>query len=182
VTLASYQPQPAMGGLWPHLLTQLAHGPIGPQPPCDPREAQPLAAPPLEVERKGTDVAQVSSRKLWSTTPLWYTYLVQRLADLALPDSECVRVAIPRSVISRAIDEAVRLFDETTPTPSVVPADDEVGVSFVWHKRGWDIEIDVMTSGSFALWQDQQSSVLWYESLDSARESVARLLASLSDR
>lgn len=53
--------------------------------------------------------------------------------DVQSPQPEAVR---------RALGEVVRFMGVDTPTPCVVPTLDG-GVQFVWHKGGWDVEVEV---------------------------------------
>lgn len=113
----------------------------------------------------------------------WARYVHSRLLEM-LDQSKAAdrRSSYPvPGVINRAWGEALALFPPLTATPSVVPSD-EGSVVFVWHKGGWDVEIEV----------DHQEAMVWarnranprLESLDGRvadqRDRVTALLKSLS--
>lgn len=84
-------------------------------------------------------------------SPRWLPYVAHRLNELASradePDLEGIR-APDASVLERSLRVLRELLFDDTPTPSVVPTSDG-GVQFVWHKAGWDIEIEVLPSETY---------------------------------
>ncbi len=82
----------------------------------------------------------------------WLPYVQARLSEMA----EGVRtvgadesISPDPAALRRALPELTSLLDERTPAPSVVPTVDG-GVQFVWHKAGWDIEIEVLATATLA--------------------------------
>jgi hypothetical protein len=52
---------------------------------------------------------------------------------------------------------AVDVLPDDAPTPSVVPGDDGT-VMLVWHKGGWDIEVEVDRESYALLWMHDRKS------------------------
>ncbi len=87
------------------------------------------------------DAAQRLSTRATVATPPWREYVLGRLVQMLIEGEG--RDAYPdASVITRSWSEVTSLFGPHTPTPSIVPTEDG-GVAFVWHKKGWDVEIAV---------------------------------------
>lgn len=105
--------------------------------------------------RAGTSVFAVSSPRSTIVrvgggrrVPRWLPYVLRRLNDLAAgpyePEDEDGLLPDPQAVW-RALPALGGLLTDRTPTPSVVPTIDG-GVQFVWHKAGWDLEIEVLAN------------------------------------
>jgi len=112
----------------------------------------------------------------------WYGYVSRRLRDLhdARYDFTGFRVPQPE-VIDRARFVANYVFKPEHPTPSVVPSEDG-DVLFVWHKAGWDLEIDVGLE-EISVWAHERSTGRdWYGSLEELRAPAVRLLDWLAWR
>lgn len=114
-------------------------------------------------------------------TPRWLSYVMTRLqALLALayePDDE---VPTPHlEAIHRALPELSRFMRADTPTPSVVPTVDG-GVQFVWHKRGWDLEIEVGPKETLLWAQRRDGSTTVHGSLDERLVDARNVLAEMA--
>jgi hypothetical protein len=88
---------------------------------------------------------------------------------------------ITPSVIARAWTEGLGILDDGTPTPSVVPSD-ECGVTFVWHKGGWDVEVTFEATGTMVWAHSRQSDDTWYGELDTHREVLRQLLREIATK
>jgi hypothetical protein len=75
---------------------------------------------------------------------------------------------------------AHEVLPASAPTPSVVPSEDG-GVEFVWHKRNWDIELDVEPGGSSVWARNRETGETWSGVLGGLRERLSDLLVKLSD-
>jgi hypothetical protein len=123
---------------------------------------------------------QIGTRTILRPVSRWFSYVNMRLHQMA--EHQLTSHAYPDApIIQRAWSEAVSLFPLSAPTPSVVPSD-EGGVAYVWHKRGWDLEIDVRQDGAMVWARNRNLSneETWYGSLDDYRERVFKLLRDLS--
>lgn len=110
--------------------------------------------------------------------PRWLPYVLRRLNDLASrygeePTEESV-LADPRA-LERSLHVLGALIDDTTPAPSVVPTL-HGGVQFVWHRGGWDVEIEVFSSHT-VLWGRKRETGEEFEGAPELnREALARAL------
>lgn len=112
-----------------------------------------------------------------ATAPRWLGYVIDRLNELALlvddPDEDLP--APSHDVLSRALDEANRFLLPATPTPSVVPTTDG-HVQFVWHKAGWDVEVEIGPEETWVWARDRESGESWSGSLDEHKGELVSLL------
>lgn len=112
-----------------------------------------------------------------ASAPRWLSYVVDRLNELDSlaidPDDELP--APSHDVLSRALDEANRFMAPATPTPSVVPTVDG-HVQFVWHKAGWDVEVEVGPEETCVWARDRESGESWSGSLDECKGELVSLL------
>jgi len=114
-------------------------------------------------------------------TPRWLPYVMTRLQELMTlayePDDE---VPAPHpEAIQRALHELIRFMRFDTPTPSVVPTFDG-GVQFVWHKGGWDIEVEVGPKETLLWAQRRDGSDSWHGSLDERLEEARVVLTEIA--
>lgn len=114
-------------------------------------------------------------------TPRWLPYVMERLMELQRildePDDE---IATPYpEALERALPELVRFMRVDSPTPSVVPTYDG-GVQFVWHKNGWDVEIEVGPKETLVWVQRRDGSDSWDGSLDDFVGDVRSLMSELA--
>ena len=100
----------------------------------------------MSAEPVRTDTADVVG------APRWLPYVQARLNEMA----EGIRgiggeegISADPAALRRALPELTSLLDDGTPAPSVVPTVDG-GVQFVWHRSGWDIEIEVLATTTLA--------------------------------
>lgn len=112
-----------------------------------------------------------------ATAPRWLSYVIERLNELAslVDDPEEGLPAPAHEVLNRALDEANRFMSLATPTPSVVPTVDG-HVEFVWHKAGWDVEVEVGPKETCVWARDRESGESWSGSLDECKGELVSLL------
>jgi hypothetical protein len=114
-------------------------------------------------------------------TPRWLPYVIVRLRDLQrLLNEPAYEVPTPDpDALERALSELARFMRIDTPTPSVVPTYDG-GVQFVWHKGGWDVEVEVGPKETLVWAQRRDGSVSWDGSLNNHIDEVRALLSELT--
>lgn len=110
----------------------------------------------------------------------WYRYVSQRLRELQHGEYDFTGFEIPAwEVIERARFLANSLFEPGHPTPSVVPSE-EGDVLYIWHKAGWDLEIDVGLE-EITIWaHNRRNGSEWYGALEELRAFVVELLDFLA--
>jgi len=113
--------------------------------------------------------------------PRWLPYVIQRLNDLgSLADNSSEEmIALGPDILARALVELGRFMTPETPTPSLVPTH-EGYLQFVWHKAGWDIEVDVGPNETEVWASKRDGSVGWQGSLHEREAELTSILASLA--
>jgi hypothetical protein len=75
---------------------------------------------------------------------------------------------------------ATETLPDDAPTPSVVPTG-QGGIDLVWHKGGWDIEIEIDREGSALVWMwDRKGDLDCTVPLEEGRDRLRALLGELS--
>lgn len=113
--------------------------------------------------------------------PRWLPYVLGRLNALAhkLDEPHPDDVGLPDPVaLERSLSELQSLLADETPSPSVVPTA-ESGVQFVWHKGGWDLEIEVLQSETLAWGRNRGSGTRWAGPLEEVRQQVQEALRDI---
>lgn len=108
--------------------------------------------------------------------PSWRPYISRRLSDMWMREPAAGYPT--RLTLNRAWRTALRIFDEATPTPSVVPGDDG-SVQFVWHRNGWDVEFEVNEEGAEVWARQRMTGETWHGELEASRDRFVALLRSL---
>jgi hypothetical protein len=132
------------------------------------RVAMPVLAPDISaIESIGSD-----SR--------WHKYVYQRIEELRAAEYDFTGLKVPPEfVVDRAWSMATALFKADTPTPSVVPSEDG-NVLFVWHRAGWELEIEVGAE-EIVLWaHDRHTGTVFSGSLVEQRARFSTLLDYLA--
>ena len=76
----------------------------------------------------------------------WVDYVIRRLDTLAVEEGG------PRlELINRARGWILTHLPPSASAPSVLPSEDG-GVDFVWHQRGWNIEITAEPDNQWSVW------------------------------
>jgi hypothetical protein len=83
------------------------------------------------------------------------------------------------SIIACAWTEAVSVLDASSPTPSVVPSD-EGGVMFVWHRGGWDVEVEIDATENTVWAQSRRTGDTWFGPLNDRRGDLRQLLREMA--
>ncbi len=111
----------------------------------------------------------------------WKEYVSKRLVQIeARAADETSEDPYPSAELVRVAHLVVaRLFSPSTPTPSVVPSE-EGGVSFVWHKGGLDVEIEVGEDEIFVCANRRASGDSFYGSLTEHYELIQGVLRYLA--
>ncbi len=131
-----------------------------------------MSMPILAPETAGLESARSDSR--------WHKYVAQRIDELRAAKYDFTGLKVPpKIVVDRAWGVAATLFKADTPTPSVVPSEDG-DVMFVWHKAGWDLEIEVGAE-EIMLWaHDRHAGTVFSGSLAEQRARLSSLLDYLA--
>jgi hypothetical protein len=130
--------------------------------------------PSLDIIVPAIDFSRSDSR--------WYRYVSKRLRELGAGEYDFTGFQIPTTeVVELARGVANNLFRPQTPTPSIVPSEDG-DILYIWHKAGWDLEIDVGLGGTTVWAHDRSAGREWYGSLEELRVGVANLLDFLAWR
>lgn len=112
--------------------------------------------------------------------PRWLAYVLRRLNELGedrVTSTADEPQAPTTAALMRALKDVTTLLPPTCPTPSVVPTADR-GVQFVWHKNGWDVEVDV--EDTISLWASHAAtSRVISGSLAERRTEFSKILRDL---
>ena len=109
----------------------------------------------------------------------WMSYVYLRLESLLLnPDPEFNPYPTQEDIQAawRVVQDVLR---PETPTPSVVPSEDG-GIQFVWHKAGWDIELDVDAWDASVWVRSRRTGEMWLLPLDEARQRFSEIMSELA--
>jgi hypothetical protein len=109
----------------------------------------------------------------------WAEYVSSRLEELANRTHEHGKSYPDLEMLNRARMEIYGTLKADTPTPSVVPSE-AGGVGLIWHKAGWDVEIEFDPEGSFVWARDRSTGETIYEDLDTFRGELSDILTELS--
>lgn len=114
------------------------------------------------------------------TTSRWAGYVSRRIGELARREYDFTGLTPPSQAnLEEAWHLANYLFRFDTATPSVVPSEDG-SVVFVWHKAGWDVEIEVAQGERFVWARERSSGTGFSGPLQEHYENLSKLLVSLS--
>lgn len=80
-----------------------------------------------------------------------FPYINMRLDEMLTNDVEH-EVYPSTDIIEYARSIAVEYIPDNAPTPNVLPDEEWTGVSFTWHKAGYDISFDICKDHSLFLW------------------------------
>jgi hypothetical protein len=83
-------------------------------------------------------------------------------------------------LIGSALTKAWSLVAPGVPTPSVVPSE-EGNVSLVWHKNGWDVEVEFGEFGTDVWAVNRASQETWHGSLEDTEAELSELLRSINE-
>lgn len=114
--------------------------------------------------------------------PRWLTYVIDRLEELnrllVEPQGE-IPVPYPEA-LGRAFGELTRFMGAYSPTPSVIPTADG-SVQYVWHKGGWDVEVEVTTRQTYVWARRRDGQQGWDGNLDDRVRDLQELMTELGD-
>jgi hypothetical protein len=83
-------------------------------------------------------------------------------------------------LISAALGRAWSLVSPGVPTPSVVPSEDG-NVSLIWHKGGWDIEVEFGEFGTDVWAVHRAGDQTWHGALEERSDELQELLRSMNE-
>lgn len=107
----------------------------------------------------------------------WSSYIHRRFEQLTVetPPSPAFT-----ETLNAAWKSILNLFAPNIATPSVLPGDDG-GIVLVWHKGGWDIEIDFGPLEAPSVWTTNRSGLVGFDGdLSDHREKLLDVLAEIS--
>ena len=107
--------------------------------------------------------------------PMWLKYLTMRLNEMAgrRDELEGLPPADP-DAIRAALFFAHLHMPKKMSTPSVGTSPDG-GVEFSWHESGWELEIEIDTSGEFVWARNRDSGETWEGSFRDLEDFVTEL-------
>ena len=109
----------------------------------------------------------------------WNRHVVQRLEELRVGAFDFTGLQVPpEHVVNQAWIIASSQFHFDTPPPSVLPSD-EGEVLFIWHKSGWDVQINVGSEETTVWAYDRTSGTELSGLLASRQKELADLLKIL---
>jgi hypothetical protein len=107
----------------------------------------------------------------------WSGYIQRRFEQLT---AETPSSPAFTETLNAAWKSILNLFAPNIATPSVLPGD-EGGIVLVWHKGGWDIEIDFGPLEGPSVWTVNRSSLDGFDGdLSDHREELLDVLAEIS--
>lgn len=124
-----------------------------------------------------SDLVAPSTRDFTNPGSLWEPYVLQRLNEMAAMTTE-YRPA--DEILNRAWNTAHRYFSSSTPTPSIVLGD-EGSVLFVWHKSGWDVELEIGNKSSYVGILRRENKQTLFGPLDEMHGDLLEVLKNMSD-
>lgn len=116
--------------------------------------------------------------KVEDPAPQWLGYVLGRLSDLA-EQSDDPDLHVNEEALQRALRDLATVLGPEMPAPSVVPTEED-GVQFVWHRGGWDLEIEVRADETIAWARNRNTDAQLYGSLGDLRQQVQAVLLELS--
>ncbi len=123
--------------------------------------------------------ANHATRVAFSATR-WAKYVGRRLSALRMGAFDFTGLQIPApTVVDRAWVVAWSYLHPATLPPSVVPSEDG-DILFIWHKSGWDLEIEVGAGGTTVWAYHRESGEEWSGSLDERQSELSTLLNLMS--
>lgn len=119
-------------------------------------------------------------RWIASSSQRWFEYLSKRFAEIEA-EARLGKTGYPSiETLNRAWNEAVRLLDPHHPTPSVVPSEN-AGVDLVWHKKGWDVEVEIEPGASTVWAHEISTGETEYGPLADMRSALTEVLDILAE-
>lgn len=146
-----------------------------------------VIANPFGVATNNINRIEASANSILSGTEVvpnyitkWDRYVTRRLIAFRHGAGDFTGLKIPRpQIVDQAWVVARSFFHPDTPAPSVVPTEDGE-IMFIWHKAGWELQIETGPEGATAWARDRRSGTTWSGSLEERQEelySVFRLFA-----
>lgn len=112
----------------------------------------------------------------------WDRYVTRRLFAFRLGAGDFTGLKIPTpQVVDQAWILARSFFHPDTPAPSVVPTEDGE-IMFIWHKAGWELQIETGPEGAMAWARDRRSGITWSGSLEERQEELYSLFRLFAQR
>lgn len=122
------------------------------------------------------ETQEVGTVRVENDAPNWLPYVIDRLNVIAgSPDADDVN----SGALGRVLEVLRQLLRSDTPTPSVVPCEDG-GIQCVWHKAGWDLEVDVLVAETTVWARERSTGTTWGGPLADYREDTELVLKTLS--
>lgn len=117
-------------------------------------------------------------------TPSWLSYVLRRLNQLSDQPGPSDETDAPRpdpAALTRALPVLLSVLGPMgvdAPAPSVVPTA-EFGVQFVWHRAGWDVEVEVGPAQTLVWAQNRSVGTMWEGNLDERRSELGDVLRAM---
>jgi hypothetical protein len=142
--------------------------------------ADPFSSATTRAAPQGHTAVSTATEIVAHVDVRWNRYVVQRLAEIRAGAHDFSGLRIPSgNVIDRAWDVAVTTFPAGVPPPSVLPTEDG-NVAFVWHKSGWNVEVEVGPEETTVWAFNRNSGRDFSGSLGRYRVATTEILSSLA--
>jgi len=116
-------------------------------------------------------------------TPAWLPAVVAKLHELATlpPNWDSYRSApVKRSCLFAAVQLLLAVMQDNSPAPAVVPTN-RVTVLLEWHKRGIDLEIDVLGPDRFhVVAEDASRGIEWESDVGADLTEIVQFIGRIS--
>lgn len=122
--------------------------------------------------------AQQASTRVPAKHAAWQDYVRGRITQMLLERQDAPGYP-DTSVLLRTWVELRSVLEENSPTPSIVPSDGP-SVAVVWHKGGWDVEIEVDSHDSTVWAHHRRDGTEWYGPLAANRGRLVELLRDMT--
>jgi hypothetical protein len=139
---------------------------------------------PMDLASSATASGWFAPRSIQVVTseaPQWLPFVASGLAACSLPHEIGLNQWLPGAsfeLIAKAVSVLSKIMQASAPTPSVIRTATG-SVQYVWHKAGWDVEIEVAEGFVEAWAHERETGREIVGKLEDVQRDVAQLIAQL---